>query len=239
MPTPTARERLIIALDQTDPNAAFQFVDELGDAVAFYKVGWVSILNGGVSLVEHILAAGKNVFLDLKIFDVPRTVGEAVRRVADLGVKFATVHGNRENIEAALEGRGSSGLQLLAVTVLTSLSESDVRQLYSLPEDRSLADHVMAVTKRLVDLGCDGVIASPQEISRIRGVFPDKVLVVTPGIRMADDSTHDHKRPGHPYDSIKAGADYLVVGRSIYTSDDPRARVEQFVAEIERGLADR
>ena len=238
-----ALERLIVALDQDNRDDSRKLVKQLGDSVLFYKVGWVSLLHGGVTLVEDLLRSGKRVFLDLKIFDVPNTVREAITRVANLGVRFATVHGNRENIEAALAGRQAaidagarSDLKILAVTVLTSLNENDVRQLYSLPAHISLQEHALNVARRLIESGGDGVIASPWEVERIREEFPDRVLIVAPGIRVAGESSHDHKRSGPPYESIKAGADYIVVGRSIYQNPDPKGQAERYVAEIERGL---
>jgi len=235
----TARDRLIVALDQPQQDAAWNFVQQLGDAVSFYKVGWVSLLNGGVGLVESLLEAQKSVFLDLKIFDVPQTVELAIHRVSQLGAKFATVHGNQANISAALTGRGAADLKILAVTVLTSLNEEDVRELYSLPDQVSIETHVVNVARNLVSMGCDGVIASPHEIAAIRKLLPDHPLIVAPGIRMPGEDVHDQKRTGDPYESIRKGADYLVVGRSIYCDDDPAAKVEEYVAKIEKGLADR
>ena len=241
-----ARDRLIVALDQDSAADARALVRDLGDAVSFYKVGWVTLVVTGIGIVEELRGLGKQVFLDLKLFDVPNTVREAMARVTRLGVRFATVHGNRENIAAAVAGRAAAihagaegGLQILAVTALTSLAEHDVRQMYSLPATVSLEEHVVHVARRMVEAGCDGVIASPREIARIRSIFPDTVLIVTPGIRLAGESVDDHKRPGTPADSIRAGADYLVVGRSIYQDSDPRRKAAAYVQEIEKGLAGR
>ena len=236
---PAPRDRLIVALDQKAREDSEQLIASLGDSVTFYKVGWVTLLTAGLDLVQFLLDRQKQVFLDLKIFDVPNTVGGAIDRVASLGVRFATVHGNSENIEAAVRGKGDSSLQILAVTILTSLNEHDVRQLYSLPSDVPLAQHAANVAKHMIGLGCDGVITSPQEIEIIRREVPGKTLIVAPGIRLEGETTHDHKRPGTPFESIKAGADYLVVGRSIYRSDDPKGQAERYVEEIERGLAAR
>jgi orotidine-5'-phosphate decarboxylase len=236
---PAPRDRLIVALDQKAREDSERLITTLGGSVTFYKVGWVTLLTAGLDLVQVLLDRQKQVFLDLKIFDVPNTVGEAIDRVASLGVRFATVHGNSENIEAAVRGKGDSSLQILAVTILTSLNEHDVRQLYSLPDDVPLARHAANVAKRMMSLGCDGVITSPNEIELIRADVPDKTLIVAPGIRLAGETTHDHKRPGTPFESIKAGADYLVVGRSIYRSDDPKGQAERYVGEIERGVAAR
>ena len=236
--TDDARHRLIVALDK-DEEGNSRLVDTLGDSVTFYKVGAVSLFSGGERLLRRLLDAGKSVFLDLKIFDVPNTVGQSVARVAQLGVTFTTVHGNRPTVEAAVKGRGSSDLKILAVTALTSLSAGDVREMYDLPHEISLSDHVVNTTRRMVEAGCDGVIASSHEVSAIRAAVPADVLIVTPGIRLADDAPDDQKRIATPYDSIRSGADYLVVGRSIYQHEDPVARVERYVDEIARGFSAR
>jgi orotidine-5'-phosphate decarboxylase len=235
----SARSRLIVALDLDRREDSERLVATLGDAVTFYKVGWVTLLTCGLEFVRLLLDQNKQVFLDLKIYDVPNTVEEAIRKVAELGVRFATVHGNAENIEAAVRARGKSDLQILAVTVLTSLNEEDVRRLYSLPADVPLAQHATNVAARMVSIGCDGVVASPREITMLRSTLPPRTLIVTPGIRMEGETTDDHKRPGTPYEAIKAGADYLVVGRSIYRHADPRGQAQQYVEAIERGIEER
>ena len=219
-------------------------VHRLGDRVSFYKLNWIALLlTGGFHLLQELNDLGKSVFLDIKVLDVPNTTREIVRSAAGLGIRFITVHGVGENIRKAIEGREQAGrsddLRILAVTALTSLSEQDTRELYNLPADVSLEDHVMTKTKELVSYGCDGVIASPHEIKRIRDASPDTVLIVAPAIRMPGESTDDHKRAGTPYESIKAGADYLVVGRSIYQDADPSAKVERYIEEIARGLDDK
>jgi orotidine-5'-phosphate decarboxylase len=207
--------------------------------VSFYKIGWPTLLKGGCELVNQLRRAGKDVFLDLKFYDVPNTLREAVSAVAALDVRFVTLHGNHEIIAGGIAGRGDSSLKLLAVTALTSLSEQDVRRMYSLPDAVTLADHVVNIARGLVASGCDGVVASAQEVARIRReVGPDAILVV-PGIRRAGEARDDHQRTGTPYDAMRAGADYLVVGRPIYAHADPVGEAERYVAEIERGLADR
>ena len=137
------------------------------------------------------------------------------------------------------KGRADSNLQILAVTALTSLSADDVRRLYNVPQSVTLEQHVVNMARHLLRFGCDGVIASPREIAAIRAEFPTKVLIVVPGIRMPGEPTDDHQRPGNPYDSVKAGADYLVVGRSIYNDPDPPGKVEDYVDKITRGIDDR
>jgi orotidine-5'-phosphate decarboxylase len=237
----SARERLIVALDLRTPAENGDLVKRLGSKASFYKLGWGPLLRpGGPELLARLLDEGKQVFLDLKFFDVPNTVHGAVSSVAGMnGVRFITVHGNRAVVEAARAARGDSPLKILAVTVLTSLSEREARRLYSIPEDVSLEEHVVRVARNLVDSGFDGVIASPWEVAAIRRSVPEQVLIATPGIRLDGEPLDDQQRTGTPYDSVVAGADYLVVGRSVYRSSDPVGQVDRHVEEIERGLAGR
>lgn len=234
--------RLIVALDM-DAQRNRRLVEDLGDLVSFYKFGSISLLDGGAELLDELLARGKDVFLDLKIFDVPNTVEQTVAKVAQLGVRFATVHGTTEIIESAARGRGDSNLEILAVTALTSLTARDVREVYGLPDGLSLDEYVVARAKALSEAGCDGVIASPREVKSIREsvITPggSKLLIVAPGIRMPDDSQDDQVRIGCPYESIRDGADYLVMGRSIYRADDPVRKAELVIEEIRNGLNDR
>jgi orotidine-5'-phosphate decarboxylase len=234
------RDRLIVALDLSSPSENEALVQALGDAVSFYKVGWgVMLRPGGPELQERLLRAGKSVFLDLKFFDVPNTVAVAVSAAVARGVRFLTVHGNPEIVKAAAQARGASSLKVLAVTVLTSLSELEARRLYGIPEDLSLEDHVVRAARSFVAAGCDGLIASPWEVGAIRQNVVGAVVIVTPGIRLPGEPVDDQKRTGTPYDSIVNGADYLVVGRSVYRDPDPRSKVEEYVRAIEKGLEDR
>jgi orotidine-5'-phosphate decarboxylase len=235
----SVRDRLIVALDHGTPEEIRALVQRLGPAVSFYKIGWPTLLKCGSDLVKELRDAGKHIFLDLKFFDVPNTMREAVSAVAALGARFVTVHGNHDIISGALEGRKGTDLKVLAVTVLTSLSEQDVRRMYSLPDTVTLEDHVVRIARGLVASGCDGVIASAQEVARIRGEVDAGAILTVPGIRREGESRHDHQRSGTPYDAIRAGADFLVVGRPIYTHPEPTQEAEAYVREIERGLADR
>lgn len=239
-PQESARDRLIVALDLSSTDENRHLVERLRAAVSFYKLGWGVLLRpGGTELVQDLLRAGKQIFLDLKFFDVPNSVGVAVSAATTLGVRFITVHGNHEIIKAAVQARGDSGLKILAVTVLTSLSELETRRMYGMPDNVALEDHVVEAVRNLVESGCDGVIASPWEVAAIRRNVPEQVVIVTPGIRMSGESLDDQKRTGTPYDSIVAGADYLVVGRSVYQNADPVSQVERYVEEIQKGLANR
>jgi orotidine-5'-phosphate decarboxylase len=215
-------------------------VQALGDAVALYKVGWGVLLPpGGPELQDKLLRAGKNVFLDLKFYDVPNTVAVAVSAAAAQGVRFLTVRGNQEIVKAAAQARGSSPLKVLAVTVLTSLSELDVRRMYGMPGDVTLEDHVVRAARDFVAAGCDGLIASPWEVAAIRRRVPGPFVVVTPGIRLPGEPVDDQKRTGTPHESIANGADYLVVGRSVYRDPRPKAKVEEYLRAIEKGLEER
>jgi len=156
-----------------------------------------------------------------------------------LGVRFITVHGNREIIQAAVAARGDSPLKILAVTALTSLSEKEARRLYQFPEEVTLGEHVVNVAKDLVEYGVDGLITSPLEIEQIRHAVPKGVFMTTPGIRRKGLPTDDHQRFDTPYAAIHSGADYIVVGRPIYESATPVDEVAAHVGEIERALTDR
>jgi orotidine 5'-phosphate decarboxylase subfamily 1 len=234
------RDRLIVALDLSSPAENDRLVQALGDAVSFYKIGWGVVLRpGGPELLDRLVQSGKSVFLDLKFYDVPNTVAIAVSAAAARGVRFITVHGNQEIVKAAAQARGSSPLKVLAVTVLTSISELEARRMYRLPDDVTLEDHVVRAARDFVAAGCDGLIASPAEVAAIRENVAGPAIIVTPGIRLPGESVDDQKRTGTPYDSIVKGADYLVVGRSVYRDPDPRSKVEEYVRAIAKGIEDR
>lgn len=227
-------ERLIVALDIADEERARTLVQELDPLVNFYKIGYTLFLHAGWQFVRELTEEGKRVFLDLKFFDVPETVERAVERVAELGVDFVTVHGNGANIEAARRAKEGTHLKILAVTLLTSLSSEDLKQLYGSPVDTE--QHVLKVAKHLVERGCDGVIASPKEIGGLRGELGGGILIVTPGVRRSGETVHDHKRWGSPSKAIRDGADYIVVGRPIYQAKNPRAVAKGYIEEIRGGL---
>jgi orotidine-5'-phosphate decarboxylase len=231
---------LIVALDLSTPAENKALVARLDRSVSFYKVGWGVLLRpGGPELLDELLAEGKSVFLDLKFFDVPNSVAVAVGAAASRGVRFVTVHGNHEIVGAAAKARGTGPLQILAVTVLTSLSELEARRMYGLPDAVTLEEHVVQVARNLVAAGCDGLIASPWEVAAIRKAVPGRVVIATPGIRLEGEPSDDQRRTGTPYQSIVNGADYIVVGRSVYRDPDPKGKVEQYVAAIQKGLDDR
>lgn len=232
-----AEDRLIVALDQnTDANR--RLITTLGSTVSFYKMGFTSLLaNGGSALLEELLESGKSIFLDIKIHEIPQQVFGTVQTITTMrGVRFTTVHGSHAVIEKAIEARGTSPLKILAITALTHLTEVEMRHIYNFPSDVTLEQHVLNMARQLIEYGCDGVITSPWEVEVLRQAFPQGVILVAPGIRMEGDPSHDQRRTGKPFNSIKAGADYLVVGRSISENPDPERRTLEYILEIERGL---
>lgn len=225
-----APDRLIHALDVPDAETARAMVTRLGPHVRFYKVGLELFMAGGAfELIDWLRARDKKVFLDLKFFDVPRTVGAAVARLAALDVTFATVHGNDAILEAACAEKGTVGV--LAVTVLTSLDQGDLRDLGF---QADVAEVVLSRGRRALALGCDGVVSSGLEAERLRADLGTGFLVVVPGIRPVAN-TDDQKRVVDVEDAFRLGADYIVVGRPIRDAKDP-ARAAAAIQERITGL---
>jgi orotidine-5'-phosphate decarboxylase len=223
-PIPPA-ERLIVALDVDGANEAEALVERLGDSVLFYKLGLQLFMSGGYfELVDRLKKLGKRIFVDLKFFDVPETVGSAVRQLARRDVDFATVHGNDSILEAAVKQRGK--IDILAVTVLTSLDRGDIQ---ALGFECDVEELVLSRARRALAIGCSGVISSGLEAPRLRAELGPRLLVVAPGIRPVDNrATDDQKRTVDVATAFKNGADYIVVGRPIRGAADP--------AEAARGV---
>ena len=224
-----ARDRLIVALDVPGPDEARRFVEALGDAVNFYKIGLELFMAGGYwELADWLIARGKKVFADLKFFDVPETVRAAVRNVAGRGVHFTTVHGNDAIMRAAAADKGD--VKVLAVTVLTSLDRGD---LDDLGFSCDVAALVLSRARRALEIGLDGVISSGLEAPRLREHLGSRFLVVTPGIRpVFNKPADDQKRTVDVEDAFRGGADYIVVGRPIRSAADPRAAAERVQGRI-------
>lgn len=221
------RDRLIVALDVPTSKQAIELVDLLGERVSFYKIGLELFMSGEYfELLDQLSARGKKIFVDLKFFDVPATVGRAVAQLNGKGVTFATVHGNDSIMRAAADNKGD--VQILAVTVLTSLDRGD---LDDLGFKCDVAELVLSRARRAVELGCDGVVASGQEASAMREKLGDSFMDVTPGIRPVDNDD-DQKRVVTAEQAFTNGADYIVVGRPIRDAQDPRAAAEALQAEI-------
>ena len=217
-------------MDVPDCDRARALVDELGDSVNFYKIGLELMMTGEYfELLDWMLARDKKVFADLKFFDIPATVGSAVRQLKDRGASFVTVHGNQSIMEAAAENKGDD-LKVLAVTVLTSLDRGDLDDLGFACDIESL---VLSRAKRALETGCDGVISSGLEAPKLREAIDHKLLVITPGIRPVDNKpSGDQKRVVTVDKAFSNGADYIVVGRPIRDADSPRAAAEAIQATI-------
>jgi orotidine-5'-phosphate decarboxylase len=225
-----ARDRLIFAMDVPSCDQARKLAEELGDSVSFYKIGLELMMSGGYfELLDWLLERDKKVFCDLKFFDIPATVGSAVRQLKDRGASFVTVHGNRSIMEAAAENKGDS-LKVLGVTVLTSLDRGD---LDDLGFDCDVGALVLSRAKQALESGCDGVISSGLEVPKLREFVDEKLLVISPGIRPVDNKpVGDQKRVVTVETAFSNGADYIVVGRPIRDADSPRAAAESMQASI-------
>jgi orotidine-5'-phosphate decarboxylase len=229
-----AEERLIVALDVPTAEAARAQVHALGDAVRFYKIGMELLMAPGFfDLLDWLKAQDKKVFVDLKFFDIPETVARAVKNLAERGADFCTVHGNQSIMEAAAKAK-SGKLRVLAVTALTSLDRGD---LDDMGFQCDVGELVLSRARRALAAGCDGVVSSGLEVTRLKQEIGGKLVCVTPGIRPVDNRVEsDQKRVMTPAAAIKAGADYIVVGRPIRDAADPRAAAESIQQEIASAL---
>ncbi len=226
-------DRLIVALDLPSVAQARAIVARLDGIVSFYKIGlWLIFAPGFEAFLDELLQAGCNVFLDAKMFDIGETVRRGIERVAERGVSFVTIHGDGDIIRAAVEGRGAAPLKLLVVPALTSLNERGLREL---GHSGTVADLIAERARFAFDCGVDGIIASPQDNPDAirRRLDAERMLVVTPGVRLAGAALDDHKRSGTPAQAIADGADYLVVGRPIVQADDPAAMARRIIADMQ------
>src|SRR6185436_2535583 len=217
------RERLIVALDVPSVAQAEALVAKLGEAVSFYKIGYQLAFAGGIDFARALTDAGKQVFLDLKLHDIGNTVAKGVESVAKLGASFLTVHGYPQTMHAAVDARKGSGLRILAVTVLTSYDDAD---LAAAGYDFTVPELVAERAAQARDIGVDGLVCSALEAANIRTIVGSGMTLVTPGIRPAIADADDQKRIMTPAAAIKAGADYLVVGRPVIAAADPKSAAE-------------
>jgi orotidine-5'-phosphate decarboxylase len=220
---------IIVALDFESADGARGLVERLGGHVSFYKVGLELYTAAGMDFVEELIAKGKDVFLDLKLYDIGETVKRAVARIAASGVRFTTVHGSRTVMRAAADGRAGSGLKLLAVTVLTSFDQDD---LADLGYPCNVSDLVALRVRKAVDAGIDGIVCSPLEVRMVREIAGPDAVLVTPGVRSAGAGKGDQKRVATPAEALNNGANYLVIGRQITRAEDPAREAERILAEI-------
>ena len=231
--TPPLNERIILALDVDNPEKAKELVLKTESHVAFYKVGLQLFLADWFHIVDWIIDRGHKVMVDLKFFDIPETVHLAVKQLMDRRVTFATVHGNDAIIKAAMAATKDKddGMKILAVTVLTSFGEEDLR---AMGMTQSVDDLVYFRAKRALELGCDGIVSSGLEAERLRSQLGEKLLIVTPGIRPGAnvDQMDDQKRVMTAGRAIKAGANHVVVGRPITKADDPIAVIQTMQDDI-------
>ena len=232
--TSPAASRLIVALDLATVREAEAMVDRLGDAVSFYKIGMELCYIGGIALGERLIAAGKQVFFDLKMHDIPNTVERATAQIAGLGGTFMTVHAYPQTMAAAALGAKGSSLGILGVSVLTSMSEDDLaRAGYGV----GLADLVRRRARQAQEAHAAGLVCSPLEIGAVRETVGHALKIVTPGVRPAGSATGDQKRVMTPGEAIAAGADHLVVGRPITQAADPAQAARAVLDEIATAAA--
>ena len=228
----TADDRLIVALDVPDALSGLKLAEGIGDAVSFYKIGLGMLTGGGLALANELKAEhGKRIFLDMKLFDIGATVEAAVRGLAQFDLDFLTVHGDPHVVRAAREGAGSRPLQILAVTILTSLERDDLDE--ACLKAGAVPDLVVERAGRAFEAGAHGIICSPNEAAAIRAL-PEAAgkLIVTPGVRPAGSDAGDQKRIATPAAAIAAGADHVVVGRPVWLSPDPRGAALAIQAEL-------
>jgi orotidine-5'-phosphate decarboxylase len=202
----------------------------IGDTVDFYKIGMELYAAGGMEFVRQVSGLGKQVFLDLKLYDIGETVKRATRRICQSdAVTFLTVHGSRAIMQAAVEGRGETKTRLLAVTVLTSFDQDDLADLgYPVPVETLVELRV----RKALEAGMNGIVCSPREVKRVREIAGPDLTLVIPGVRSVGAAAGDQKRIGTPAQAIRDGADFLVIGRQVTRAADPAAACRQILDEI-------
>jgi orotidine-5'-phosphate decarboxylase len=227
--TPDA-EKIIVALDVATKQKALELVQQLRDQISFFKIGLQLYTAEGPEIVRDVLSSGAKVWLDLKLHDIPNTVARAVESANHLGVDMLTIHlsGGSEMVRAATAARAND-LLLLGVTVLTSATEETLRQIGIVTK---VDEQVLRLAKLGLDQGIDGVVASPHEIKILRAEFGDNIKIVVPGIRSSGEDRQDQRRVTTPRDALNAGADYLVIGRSITLHKDPKEAVAKILGEL-------
>jgi orotidine-5'-phosphate decarboxylase len=225
-------ERIIVALDVDTPEEARAIVRRCEGHTCYFKIGLQLFVGSWFEMVDWLVDRGNKVMLDLKFFDIPETVKKAVGQVRERGVSLTTIHGNDAIVRAAVEAKQESDIKLLAITVLTSFGEEDMR---AMGMTQSVADLVLFRARRALELGCDGVVSSGLEAEKLRKDLGEKLLIVTPGIRPGanvQDGSDDQKRIVTAGIAIKNGASHVVVGRPITRSDDPVGVIMKMQEEI-------
>jgi orotidine-5'-phosphate decarboxylase len=233
MTTKALANPIIVALDLPSSADARSLIVRIGPRVNFYKVGYELYAAAGMDFVRELLAEGKQVFLDLKFYDIPETVSRATARVAETGVRFLTVHAVSSVMRAAVAARAGTSLQLLGVTVLTSFGPEDMDDF---GYQGTIADLVSRRAAKAIELGVDGVVASPLEARTVRGIIGRRAILVTPGVRSAGADPGDQRRVATPAQAVLDGADYVVLGRQITRAADPAAEVDRVLLELAEGV---
>jgi orotidine-5'-phosphate decarboxylase len=224
-------DKIIVALDVATKERALELVEELHDQISFFKIGLQLYTAEGPEVVREVLAKGAQVFLDLKLHDIPNTVGRAVESAGQLGVQMLTIHlsGGLEMIRAATAARANK-ISILGVTVLTSATEQTLREIGIA---NKVEDHVLQLAKLGAKEGIDGLVASPHELKMLRAQFGTKIKLIVPGIRPSWSEAGDQKRVTTPREALDLGADYLVIGRPIIAHPHPREAVAKILDELE------
>jgi orotidine-5'-phosphate decarboxylase len=225
---------IIVALDMDTARAARALVARLGSAIGFYKVGMELYAAAGMDFVRELREQAKDVFLDMKYYDIGETVKRAVRVASASGARFLTVHGSSPVMRAAREGRGDCPMQLLAVTVLTSFDQGD---LADMGYECSLADLVALRVRKAMEAGMDGVVCSPLDAAAVRALAGPRAILVTPGVRSCGAARGDQKRVATPAEAVRAGANYVVIGRQITRAEDPAREAARVADEIAEAMA--
>lgn len=231
------RERLIVALDVPNASAAQALVQRIGIAAGIYKVGLQLFTAEGPGFVRDLVRSGRNVFLDLKLHDIPNTVSHAVKNAVDLGVHMLTVHatGGTAMLRAATEAAGGK-LNILAVTVLTSLTDEDMDETGI---SGRVTDQALRMAALAQNAGCQGIVSSPREALLIRKSLGEGFAIVTPGIRPAGSDSNDQQRIATPASAIENGASHIVVGRPITHATDPAQAARAIISEMEKARISR
>lgn len=225
------KTELILALDMDNADRARQFVGTLRGLVKWIKIGSQLFVSQGPSIIESIKSDGYKIFLDLKLHDIPNTVARTVARMRTFGVDMLTVHtsGGKEMLQVAKK-EGGADIKIVGVTVLTSLSEDDLRML---GVNRKLNEHVLTLAQLARESGIDGIVCSPMEAKSVRNAIGNDFIIVTPGIRLEQDEKDDQKRSLSPTEIKNLGINYIVVGRPILNADDPGQVVRKILNSLE------
>ena len=223
------RERVIVALDLPDVNAARAMVERLGPDGVFYKIGYELAFVGGMSLAQELIRAGKQVFLDLKLHDIPNTIEKGVGQIAGLGARFLTVHAYPQTMKAAAKAAAGSGLMVLGVSVLTSMDDADMAEAGFA---KGVADMVPMRARQARAAGLGGLVCSATDLPLVRAAVGQDLVLVTPGIRPAGDAVGDQKRVMGPAEAVQAGATHLVIGRPITAAADPATALKRILDEL-------